>query len=88
MKTNRDIAYPIAKRVTEIAVAFDIKGEPKQFTNQIDPIISNAMYAREKELLARERLITIIKLGRVLDINTCLNAVAELDYEVIIKPDK
>lgn len=88
MKSNRDIAYPLAKRITEIAVNFEIKGDPTQFTTQIDPIISNVMYAREKELLAHERLMTIIKLTQVLDTEMLLRAVEGLEYEVIIKTNK
>lgn len=88
MKSNRDIAYPLAKRITEVAVNFEIKGEPRQFTTQIDPIISNTMYARKKELLAHERLMTIIKLTQVLDTEILLRAIEGLEYEVIIKTNK
>ena len=88
MKLNKDISYPLAKRITEVAVNFEIKGEPRQFTTQIDPIISNVIYAREKELLARERLMTIIKLREVLDTEMLLRAIDGLEYEVIIKTNK
>jgi hypothetical protein len=89
MKTNRDITYPIAKQITAIAVdRFEIKGEPRQFTVQIDPLISNMMFHRELEIIAHERLTTIMKLSRILDDNMLFTVADALDLEVNIKKDK
>jgi hypothetical protein len=85
MKTNRDHAYPVAKAVTEVAKRFEIKGEINQFTTQIDPIISNAMYNRELELLQNERFRTIIKLSKTsFTEEAILELITALNYKITI----
>jgi hypothetical protein len=86
MKTNRDVTYPIAKRITEIALEqFKIQGEPNQFTVQIDPLISNMVFNREKELLQEERFLTIIRLSKHITDEGMLKNIEILGYELTMK---
>ena len=84
MAKNIDIAQKTAKEITEVAVNFEIKGEPRQFTSSIAPIISNVMYNREKELLEYERKLTIIRLSKVLLEDTMLEVFDALKYKITI----
>lgn len=61
---NIDIAQDLAKDITTIAVNHEINGEPRQFTAEIAPLISNALFHREKEIRQEERLKAIIRLSK------------------------
>lgn len=82
MTKNIDIAQKVAKEITEIAVTFDIKEEPRQFTSSIAPIISNAMYNTEKELLESERWDTIRALVISVPHVLFLDTIKELGYKL------
>ena len=82
---NIDISWKIAKEITEVAVTHNIEGEPREFTSSIAPIISNAMYNREKEFLQLERFLTIIKLSKHYPEEVMLNMIKILGYELTTK---
>lgn len=84
MTKNVDLSWKVAKEVTEIGVQFEIKGEPRQFTSSIAPIISNAIYNREKELLEIERWKTVRVLANVLLEDTFTEVITALNYKITI----
>jgi hypothetical protein len=85
MSKNIDIAQRTAKEITEIAVTFEIKGQPMQFTSSIAPIISNVIYNREKEILKEERFRTIIRLAKNHNEDIVLALISNLEYEITVK---
>lgn len=85
MTKNIDIAWDIAKRVTEVAINCEIKVEPREFTSSIAPIISNQIYKREKELLEEERFRTIIRLSMYHGEDVVLGLIKNLEYEINTK---
>ena len=88
MKSCTDTALEISKTIThEILPKFNIenKDDTYQFKVTIHPLISNIMYAREKELLENERIDTIIGLSKVLDSDTVKKVMVELGYNIIKK---
>jgi len=64
------------------------KGDLNQLKVQMHPVISNAMYAREKSILERERFQTFIALSRVLDDAAMESAINALGYEFVKKSSK
>lgn len=88
MKNCTDTALEISNTITnEIApkYKFEDKDESYQFKVTIFPLISNTMYAREKELLENERIDTIIGLSKVLDSDTVKKVMKELGYNITMK---
>ena len=84
MKTIQDDSNEIAKQIEKLAETFNID-KNNQFKIQILPIISNAIYARENDLLEQERFQTIIKLSRVLNDEEIIKAIDGLGYGVSLK---
>lgn len=82
MTKNIDSAWKVAKEVTEIGVQFEIKGEPSQFTSSIAPIISNAIYNREKEILEAERWDTVRVIAITFPNAIFLDTMKELGYKL------
>ena len=85
MSKNIDISWQLAKEITERAVDAEIKGEPREFTSTIAPIISNVMCAREKDLLQDERFRTIIHLSRRYSDLEVFNILETLEFEIKLK---
>jgi hypothetical protein len=85
MNKNIDISWQLAKEITERAVDAEIKGEPKEFTNTIAPIISNVIYAIEKDLLQEERFRIIVHLSRRYPDLEVFSIIETLEFEIKLK---
>ena len=87
MKKSIEQSLEVTSQIIETVIAeFEVEGDLNQMKVQMHPIIANAMYQRDKELLEKERFETLIALARTLD-NTNIEAVVKaLRYELTIKP--
>jgi len=87
MKKSIEQSLEVTSQIMETVIAkFEVEGDLNQMKVQMHPIIANAMYQRDKELLEKERFETLIALARTLD-NTNIEAVVKaLRYELTIKP--
>jgi len=63
---------------------FKIEGDLHQMKLQMHPIISNAMFDRDNEILEDERFRTIQHLSRVFNDEEMKKAIKCLDYKLII----
>ena len=61
------------------------EGDPNQLKISLHPQISNAMFARDKEVLELERLTTLITLARTLDDVNLHKAYDALNYQITKK---
>ena len=87
MKNTVDHSQEVTDSIMENVISkFKIEGDARQLKIQMMPIIANAMYQRDNELLENERLETVIALSRVLDNDTVKKAVKELRYSLTVKP--
>ena len=75
----------ISEQIVDNLSTFGEQIDSHQFKLNIHPIISNAIYARDKELLEQERFNTLIKLARVLDDTNLDIAIKALNYKLIIE---
>ena len=87
MKKSIEQSLEVTSQIMETVIAkFEVEGDLNQIKVQMHPIIANAMYQRDKELLEKERFETLITLARTLD-NTNIEAVVKaLRYELTTKP--
>lgn len=85
--TSLNISSKTSDDVVKVVTSkwFKFKGDERQLHTQIHPIISNAMYNREKELLEDERFKTLIALARTFDDETVNKAIVALNYQLIVK---
>lgn len=66
MKNSSEQGLETTNQIMESVISqFQIEGDLNQMKIQIHPIISNAMFARDNELLEAERFRTIQHLSRV-----------------------
>ena len=88
MKKSIEQSLDVTSQIMETVIAkFEVEGDLNQMKVQMHPIIANAMYQRDKELLEKERFETLITLVRTLD-NTNIEAVVKaLRYELTVKPN-
>lgn len=90
MKTPHDEGREIAKTIVSHVMAnfrtdWDIEHDRYQMNVQIHPIISNAIYERDKNLLEIERMETLVTLSRTIQDNEELKRIVRaLKYKVII----
>lgn len=61
------------------------KGDLPELRCQMYPIISNALHAREKSILERERFQTFVALSRVLDDAAMESAINALGYKLVVE---
>jgi hypothetical protein len=86
MKNCTEYALDITKEIMEDIISkYEIVGDLNQIKIQIHPIISNAIYKRENELLEKERFNNIIKLSRALDDENVKSVIDALNYQLTIK---
>jgi hypothetical protein len=90
MKTSFDESKIIINNITNniinnIIKDYNLPINLTQVKTQIHPIISNAIFARDKELLEKERFETLITLAKVLDNQNIEVAVKALKYKLTIK---
>lgn len=95
MKLNRNInenhkeTLQLAKDFAKSAFKYGIeKYDEYQLAISLDPIISNACYHRELEVLERERFKTLIALSRTLDDDNLEKTITALNYKITLKEDK
>lgn len=87
MKKSIDLGLDVSKEIMDKVISkFDVSGDLNQIKISIHPIIANAMYQRDKELLQKERFETLIALARVLDNENIEAAIKALRYELNVKP--
>jgi hypothetical protein len=76
--TNFDASKETTSQIMQTVISnFDVQGDLNQMEKNIHPIISNAMFQRDKDLLQQERFETLIILSRTLDdisISKCIDA--------------
>lgn len=86
MKTLHEQSLEVTKSIIALTVShFNFKGDEYQFQISVHPVVSNAMYAREKELLEEERFRTIISLARVMNDADMSVIVKALGYTLTVK---
>jgi len=89
MQTNFESSRDLtSKAIAHLKEGFDLKGEEHQIKVSTHPIIANAMYAREKEVIGNERLKTLTKLARNLEDDELEKMVGILGYKVIVSDEK
>lgn len=88
MKNSTAHSLEVTNQIMEAVVStFKVEGELNQMKVQIHPIIGNAMFHRDKELLEIERFRTLIALSRALDDQSIEAAIKALRYQLTVKPD-
>ncbi len=85
MKKATEQSLEVTNQIIETVLA-NVTSDLSQIKVQIQPIIANAMYQRDKELLEKQRLETLITLARTLDNTNIEAAVKALRYELTVKP--
>lgn len=89
MNTPFEDSKPVTKKVVELMTEhFGVTTDERQVAASVHPLISNAMFKRDQELLEQERMETLIALSRVLDNESIIKAVTALHYSVTVKPYK
>lgn len=71
--------------INSLSSSFKLEGDYQHMKSTIHPIISNAMFHREKELLEEERFTTLIALAKVLDDDNIHRAITALKYQLTKK---
>lgn len=85
METCTDKAFKISQEIIDSVIpGFRPQGDLTQMKSSMAPIISNAMYARENELIQNERMETFVALARVLDNESIEKAVKALRYQITL----
>ncbi len=85
MENCTEKAFKISQEIIDnVIVSFKPQGDLNQMKSEVAPIISNAMFARENELIQNERMETLIALSRVLDNESIEKAVKGLKYKIIL----
>ena len=82
MEHSRAVTENVVKN---LITNFKCEGDYQQMISSIHPIISNAMFHRENELLEEERFKSLITLSRVLDDTNINKAISSLKYQLDIK---
>jgi hypothetical protein len=87
MKSNNDDSSEVCNNVIKVVTSeyFKFKGDTRQLHTQMHPIVSNAMYKRENELLEQERFKVLITLARTLDDENVNKAIVALKYQLTVK---
>ena len=88
MKRATEQSAEVVNEIMNIISTFKIEGDPKQLKTSIHPVISNAMFHRENELLEQERLETLVTLSRTFDDENMRKAVKALRYQITLKPKR
>jgi len=85
IKSCTDYSLGVSQNVVDIVdKSFNEKYDFKQLKVQIHPIISNAMYKRDKEIIMNERFNTLITLSKSLDNETLKKVIDSLGYKLEI----
>ena len=85
MKKASEQGLETTNQIIESVVSqFQIKGNLNQMKIQIHPIISNAIFARDNELLEAERFRTIQHLARVFNDKDMEQIVKCLEFHLTI----
>ncbi len=85
MENCTDKAFKISQEIIDSVIPpFKLQGDLYQMKSGMAPIISNAMYARENELIQNERMETLITLARVLDNESIEKSVKGLRYQITL----
>lgn len=88
MKKASEQSRETTNQIVETLISnFKVEYDISQMKAQIHPIIANAMYQRDKELLENERFETLITLARTLDNTNILSVVKALKYELTVKTE-
>ncbi len=89
VKRPSDQSLEITKELIEtVIVRFKPEGDLNQLQIQMDPIIANAMFRRDKKILENERFETLIALSRNLDDNNLKIAISCLGYKLTVEEQK
>ena len=82
MKTNFEESQEVTKKTMEVVSIYFKRGDSKQASIGILPIISNAMFLREKEILEQERVKTIFALAKTLDFDNFKACIDSLGFNI------
>jgi hypothetical protein len=86
MKKSFSESLEVTTQIMETVVSkFEVEGDLNQMKISIHPIIANAMYNRDNELLEQERFKTLITLARTLNDGNLGKVIKALNYKLIIK---
>lgn len=85
MKRATDEGLNISNEIMdEVISKFEVKGDLHQIKIQIHPIISNAMFHRDNELLEEERFRTFQKLSREFNDEDMKRIIKSLGYHLTV----
>lgn len=86
MLSSTDQSQIVVDEILDIFINnFQFKGNVNQIKASIHPVIANSMFKRDKELLQKERLETLITLSRTLDNQNIEAVINALNYEIVLK---
>lgn len=86
MKNSFDHSSDVTDEIMKYVISnYEITGDVKQIKLEIHPIISNAMYFRENDVLEKERFKTLITLARALDDENLQKAIDALKYKLLLE---
>lgn len=83
MKGPTEQALEVSNKIMESVISqFQVEGNLNQMKIQIHPIISNAMFHRDNEILEAERFRTLQQLSRVLSDKAMKKAIKSLGFHL------
>jgi uncharacterized radical SAM superfamily protein len=87
--THNDSSITTDEVIKTLQDHFNVTSDRNQLKSSIHPTIANAMFARDKELLKKERFDTLVKLARFIGDNETLEQIiGVLNYEIVLKDKK
>ncbi len=86
MKNSVEHSLEVVNEImTSVISSFEVKGDVNQLKTGMMPLISNAMFNRDKEVLEQERFETLITLSRTLDDEQVKKVIRALRYSLTVK---